>query len=71
MVYSKTQSVNFNLNEKSKNSFSKNLIIKNFEMKNIQFDFKDKKVLKDLNFSLMQVKKLALLEKVELESRHF
>ena len=33
-VYSKTQSVNFNLNEKSKNSFSKNLIIKNFEMKN-------------------------------------
>ena len=49
-VYSKTQSVNFNLNEKSKNSFSKNLIIKNFEMKNIQFDFKDKKVFKDLNF---------------------
>ena len=60
-IYSKTQSVNFNLNEKSKNSFSKNLIIKNFEMKNIQFDFKDKKVFKDLNFSFNAGEKIGLI----------
>ena len=60
-VYSKTHSMNLNLNEKSKNSFSKNLIIKNFEMKNIQFDFKDKKVFKDLNFSFSAGEKIGLI----------
>ena len=40
-------------------------------MKNIQFDFKDKKVFKDLNFSFNAGEKIGLIEKVELESRHF
>ena len=60
-IYSKTHSMNLNLNKKSKNSFSKNLIIKNFEMKNIQFDFKDKKVFKDLNFSFNAGEKIGLI----------
>ena len=47
---------------KNQNSFSKNLIIKNFEMKNIQFDFKDKKVFKDLNFSFNAGEKIGYWE---------
>ena len=60
-IYSKTHSMNLNLNKKSKNSFSKNLIIKNFEIKNIKFDFKDKKVFKDLNFSFNAGEKIGLI----------